>query len=214
MTRRLCFSVLTVAVTCLGLAPQGSRASVVFTLGNNPVAGDENVLFNNGATGTTVFGTTNQSSTLVQFTSTQTLTEPASGAARIEATSGGSQVALTNFVVTVPGSTYTSLIFNPTITGTIGTPGSNASVTVLTNMGSSPFSYAIGNGNNYLTITTTGGERITSTSFSYSPGVSDLREVRIGGIAAVPEPGTLVTGFALTLVGVGGAVLRRKRAAA
>ncbi len=64
-----------------------ASAGVVFMLGNNPQPGEENVLLNNGTTGTTVFGTTNQSSITVQFTSTtDTLSEPSNGQARIEST--------------------------------------------------------------------------------------------------------------------------------
>jgi hypothetical protein len=182
-----------------GLLPASGQAGIIFTLGNNPQPGEENVLLNTGTTGTTVFGETNTTHLPVQFTSTQTLTEPANGLARIEATNGTSQIGLTNVTISVPGGSYGDLIFNPDITGTIGVPGGTLHVSVTDNLGDVvPFDYTLSNGNNFLTITTTGGERIVSTSLSYSldVGFTDLREVRISGAAipatGVPEPSSIV----------------------
>src|SRR6516225_1255213 len=79
-------TILFCAALGFGLVPGSSRASIIFTLGNHPQPGEENVLLNTGSTGTTVFGETNQTHLPVQFTSTQTLTEPSKGQARIEAT--------------------------------------------------------------------------------------------------------------------------------
>src|SRR4051794_24298054 len=133
-------NILLCTALAVGLVPASSQAGIVFTLGNNPQPGEENVLLNKGTTGTTVFGETNQTHLLVQFTSTQTLTEPANGQARIEATDGTSQIGLQNITITVPGGTYGDLIFNPDITGTIGTPGGTLHVSVTDNLGDvSPF---------------------------------------------------------------------------
>src|SRR3954447_2888830 len=119
----------------IGLAPTSRQADIIFTLGNNPQPGEENVLLNKGTSGNTVFGETNQSHTLVQFDSTQTLLEPANGQARIEATDGTVQIGLTNVTITVPTGTYGDIIFNPTITGTVGVPGGTLSVDVTENNG-------------------------------------------------------------------------------
>jgi len=51
-----------------------ANASVIFTLGDNPQPGEENILFGSSQTGTTITGATNQSHTPVQFMSTQSLT--------------------------------------------------------------------------------------------------------------------------------------------
>src|SRR4051794_11292420 len=154
-------TILLTAVLGIGLLPGPSQANIIFTLGNNPQPGEENVLLNKGTTGNTVFGETNKSGTTVQFTSTQTLAEPANGQARIEATDGSTQIGLTNVTISVPGGTYGDLIFNPSITGTVGTAGGTLTVSVTDNFGTvSPFTYTLGNGNNFLTITTSGGESI------------------------------------------------------
>jgi len=201
----------------IGLAPISSQAGIIFTLGNHPQPGEENVLLSTGSTGNTVFGVTNTTHTPVEFNSTQTLTEPANGQARIEATNGTSQIGLTNVTISVPNGTYGDLIFNPDITGTIGVAGGTLHVSVTDNMNVvSPFDYTLGNGQNFLTITTTGGESIVSTSLSYSDpaGFTDLRQIRISGIA-VPEPATgimLATGLGILAV-ARVRMLRRKRQA-
>ena len=78
----------------------------------------------------------------------------------------------------------------------IGAPGGTLTVTVTDNMGvASPFSYTLGNGSNFLTITTMAGERIASVSLQYSTpgGITDLRQIAVSGAAPVstPEPATL-----------------------
>ena len=71
-------------IICSGTAAKAD--SVTFTLGNNPQQDEENILLNNGTTGTTVFGLTNQTQLQVSFSSaTDILVEPSSGQARVEA---------------------------------------------------------------------------------------------------------------------------------
>src|SRR5207237_1833410 len=103
--------------------PSLSRADLSITLGNNPQPGEENVLLNTGTTGNTVLGTLNQSGFLVNFTSTQVLTEPSNGQARIEATNNSSQVPVTDISFSLANGTFTDAIFNPFIGGTLGPPG-------------------------------------------------------------------------------------------
>lgn len=200
-------AVLAVAPIALGSTINASDPGVVFTLGNNPQPGEKNVLLNNGTTGTTVFGQTNQSHLPVQFTSTQTLIEPPSGQARIEATSGG----LANITISAPGHTYADLIMNPDVTGTVGTPGGTLDVSVTDIHGQVfLFSYALGHGSNFITITTTGGDTIVSTTLQYSltAGFTDLRQVRISGLIPIPEPASYLLG----ILGLGFiALLRRRR---
>jgi hypothetical protein len=200
------------AVLGLMLAPDPARADVVFTLGNHPQPGEENVLLNTGDIGNPIFGTTDQSHTLVQFNSTQLLSEPPNGQARIEATNGTSQIGLTNVTISSPGFSFGDLIFDPHIGGTVGTQGGNAHITAVATDGTFTFDYTLGNGENFLTLTTTGGELMSSVSISYSlsDGFTDLRQIRISGLTAVPEAGTISTlmiglGF-LTWVGI-----RRRR---
>ena len=185
--------------------------AITFQLGNNPQPGEENVLLNNGATGMLVTGITNQTGFVVNFTSTQVLSEPSSGQARIEATNNGSQVALADVSFSLAnGGTFEDAIFNMFIGGTIGSP-SNATITAVADDGTFQFTTALGNGSNFLTIFATGGEVINSISIDASSGFTDLRPVRLSGAtapSAVPD-----TGSTLALLGSGVsalALLRRK----
>jgi len=198
------------------LVPSLSWANITFTLGNNPQPGEENVLLNNGTSGSTVSGTTNQSGVTINFTSaTQILSEPSSGQARIEATSGGSQVALSDVSsITSATGPFGDLIFNMFIGGTIGTSGGTATISVLDNLGfTSTFSETLGNGQNFLTVVASAGESIDSVAISYSVGFTDLRQVRISGVTAptVPDSGATLSLLGASLIGL--AFLRRKLAA-
>jgi hypothetical protein len=189
-------------VVILLLAPALCEANAIFTLGNNPQPGEENVLLNNGTTGNTVQGTTNQTGTPVYFSSTQTLTEPLTGQARIEATSGGNQVGLTNvFFDLAGGLTFTDTIFDMSLGTTVGVAGGTAKIEVVTNDGSFVFAMTLGNGDNFLTITTSGGETLQNVGISYdnSGGFTDLRAIRISGIPG-PAPGGSVPDAGTTLM--------------
>ena len=198
------------------LVPSLSWANITFTLGNNPQPGEENVLLNNGTSGSTVSGTTNQSGVTINFTSaTQILSEPSSGQARIEATSGGSQVALSDIssIISATGP-FGDLIFNMFIGGTIGTSGGTATISVLDNLGfTSTFSETLGNGQNFLTVVASAGESIDSVAISSPVGFTDLRQVRISGVTAptVPDSGATLSLLGASLIGL--AFLRRKLAA-
>ena len=195
------------------LAPGLAKANAIFTLGNNPQPNEENVLLSSGATGSTVQGSTNQSNTLVNFVSaTQILNEPSSGQARIEATSGGNQVALGDVSFSLANAgTFAAAVFNMFIGGTIGTAGGTATISALTNDGLFTFQTTLGNGQNFLTVTTTGGEVISSIGISSPIAFTDLRQIRIAGITGVggvPDSGATLPLLGATVLGL--AFLRRK----
>ena len=81
----------------LFLSPLALNASIIFTLGNSP-SNDVNILLNSGATGTTVTGSPNTfPGVIVDFTSTQSLSVPSSGQARVAADPEGTP--LTNLTI-------------------------------------------------------------------------------------------------------------------
>jgi hypothetical protein len=141
-----------VLAICLSLvAPVISWADIIFTVGNNPQPGEENVLLNSGTTGSTVTGILNQSGFLVNFHSiTQTLTAPSNGQARVEATSGGNQVALMDISFALAnGGTFTDAIFNPAGVGAIGASGTAKIIVIPNNASGKPepaaiFTYTLG----------------------------------------------------------------------
>src|SRR3546814_10794061 len=71
---------------------------------------DENVLLDQGSTGLTVFGETNQTQTSVSFRGLEDLTIPASGQSRIEAVDGGFQSL--RFFLTNPLLVFEEVEFN------------------------------------------------------------------------------------------------------
>ena len=180
--------------------------SVTFTIGNNPQSNEENILLNSGATGTTVFGLTNQTNLQVRFTSSSdTLVEPSSGQARVEAVDG----LLNNITLDLPNASFTDVILNPFFgSGT-------ATVTVLTtNNETFTFSYTLSNGQNFLTIVADPGTRIASVTINAAGGFTDLRQPRISGAEAnVPEPASLLLlgGGLLGLAGAGRKLRRSKK---
>lgn len=177
--------------------------SVTFTLGNNPQQNEENILLNSGLNGITVFGLTNQTNLQVKFSSTtDTLVEPSSGQARIEALDG----LVNNITISIPNGTFQDIILNPFFgSGT-------ADVTVVTaNNQTFTFSYTLGNGENFLTIVADPGTQIFSVTISAPGGFTDLRQPRISGAqGSVPEPATMFL-FGSGLLGVGAAMRRFRR---
>lgn len=200
-----------------------SPAQAAIELYESPgvVQPDENVLLPTGQTGTTILGNTNNSNTSVTFQSlacttpgvcttagAETLTTPANGQARIEALDGslaGLQFFLTS------GDSFTEFEFNlfqslntlQTVT-LFGLKGNGDPFTQTFNLD--------GKGQNYFSGLATLGDVFTKVAFDASGvGVSDIRQVRIGGFAgaAVPEPAT----WAMMILGLGlvGAAMRRRR---
>ncbi len=193
------------------LSPLALNASIMFTLGNNP-SNDVNILLNSGATGTLVTGSPNTfPGVIVDFSSTQSLSEPSSGQARVSANPEGTP--LTNLTISLAnGLTYGDLIINPFIGGQCPNCAGGASTITVRAVSSNgtpeaPVTFnglTVGNGSNFLTIVATGGESIVSTTISVAGGINDLRQPRISGpFVAIPEPGTYVLiGLGLGLLGI------------
>src|ERR1041385_3065619 len=177
--------------------------SVTFTIGNNPQSDEENILLNSGATGITVFGLTNQTQLQVAFSSTtDTLVEPSSGQARVEALDG----LVNNITISIPNGTFQDIILNPFFgSGT-------ADVTVVTaNNQTFTFSYSLSNGENFLTIVAEPGTSIFSVTINAPGGFTDLRQPRISGAEGnVPEPATMLL-FGSGLLSLGAAFRKFRR---
>lgn len=210
-------------VASLGLAALcvGSPALAAIDIHNAPgaIQPHENVLLTPG-TGQSVFGETNHTHSDVTFMSLADgvdLGVFSNGQARVEAIDVPLDT-LTFFLT--DGGTFDTVEFdlhkaaNATGSVTVTFLGSFAG-------GSTSQTFDLGNGNNWFSAETTGGDHISSVIFDTSGlGVDDLRQVRLGGIlgadgspGAVPEPAS----WALMLGGfgvVGGAMRHRRRAIA
>jgi hypothetical protein len=131
------------------------------------------------------------------------LNADASGQAMITATSG----LLNNLsYMTVGGITFTTATFNliGDATGTIF--GTSANGTAFS------YNFSLGNGQNFIGLLATGGDVLNGFTINSATGISDFRQLRLGGVqvaTAVPEPAT----WALMLLGFGGmgVAMRRNR---
>ena len=195
--------ILLAIITCSGIVAKAD--SVTFTLGNNPQQDEENILLSSGATGTTVFGLTNQTQLQVAFSSTtDTLVEPSSGQARVEALDG----LVNNITISIPNGTFHDIILNPFF----GSGTANVSVLTANNQLFN-FAYTLSNGENFLTIVADPGTAIFSVTITAPGGFTDLRQPRISGGAAnanVPEPATMLL-FGIGLFGTATAVRKAHR---
>jgi hypothetical protein len=124
---------------------------------------------------------------IVNFSSTtDNLIVTAGGQAKVTADDN----LINNIRITFPGATFQDLIINPFV----GTPGISVSATVevVTNDMTDDFTYNLGNGNNFLTITTSGGELISRVTIDSTTGFEDLRQPRVSGVGIIPEPTTML----------------------
>lgn len=179
-----------------------ASADAIFMTGNHPQPGEENILFENDQTGSTVMGITNQGGAKINFSSTtDTLVTTASGQAKVTASDG----LINDITISLAsGGTFHDFILNPF------KPGADQSLMVTVHLtdGMNPtFTYGSKNGNNFLTILTTNNEAITSITIDSTAGFQDLQQPRVSGVVT-PEPGSML------LLGSGilalGTVVRRR----
>jgi hypothetical protein len=206
-----------VLAACAVLGPftmTPSRADITFLLGNHPQPDEENILFGAKETGTTISGATNKTGVPITFTSTtDTLVQNSKGQAKIEADDN----ELNNITIFSSGNVFTDFIMNP------HNGDQSATVSVTDNLGNvSTFTYTLGNGNNFLTILASNGQKISQITLDASDQFTSFEQPRISGLQSadggppvgggggeVPEPGALSVLGAVGLVSL--SVLRSRR---
>jgi hypothetical protein len=206
-TKKMAIAALLV-MTGVSSAP----ADILFTLGNNPQANSENVLFtdnNLSHSGNLVQGNFGGpgSGFIVDFRSASGnlgLQAPSGGQARVEGATGNTPVVNITFGLEV--GTFTGVVLNP-----FSGIGPATIIVTEPNGQTSTFTYGLGNGQNFLTIDAINGQQIATVSITAPGGFTDLRQVRMGGFArtnSVPDGGATVLLLGAALSGMG--FLRRK----
>lgn len=199
------FSKLAVGALLIGTSIPASAAVTICLGGGCAAQPGSNVLLNTGETGTTVTGTLNNMAGTVSLTSTESLSLPANGAARVSATDGILNNPLT---FTFNDGLISALEFNINaltngdVFFTFAGGDSDGQVTTLYDLGK--------NGENFFNAFNGTFKSVTMT-FANGATVDDVRQFRIGAAptAAVPEPAT----WAMMLLGFGaiGFGMRRRR---
>ena len=180
-------------------------ADVIFTLGDHPQPKEENVLFQTDQTASSVYGYTSQTDVPVNIDGSWLHVNSGQSDIDVLRVNNWDSLAM---IIHLPGYTFGDIILNPF------NPSTNDSLTVnvfgyTSGVGytSGSFTWGTADGNNFLTITTTGGTRM-EVLYLYG-SFEDLRQLRVSDVALpTPEPSTLAllgSGF----LGVGG-ILRRK----
>jgi hypothetical protein len=204
--------IIAAAAGSLGLlaASQAFATITVTSTAPFPPNPPENVLLNANAAGTTILGTTNQTSTAVRFTtSTDTLNATSNGQASI--TSLDNALNTLNISLTNPNLGFSAFEFN------LDSNTTSALTLVFTDQfghtqtGTQTFNVGA-NGSNFFDAVSSNGELITNVAVS-GANLSSVGQVRLGGVTAitraVPEPGS----WALMIFGFGGigAAMRARR---
>jgi hypothetical protein len=151
---------------------------------------------------------------LVTFTSVELLNGDGSGQAVVSASDGSLNTWL-EFALVDATFNLATFNLNPISGNAPGTPdkATSVEVTYFPTFGGAPITYSLNtNGQNFYGIFGSEGEQLQSIRFTFADGagISDIRQVRLGGIeSAIPEPTT----WAMMLLGFGfiGAALRRRR---
>lgn len=186
------------------LLTSAAQAIIIITPGPGNFEGDENILFNEPGllnNGPVIQGITNQSRFIVDFFDAgEDLISPSGGQARVEAVDGGFH----NMTMQMheAGMVFHTLIWNinaveaGTVTFRVGRTGGAPHVETFN---------LVQGGQNFFRFSAL-GESMIWVRFESVPEVSDVKQIRIGGI--VPEPASVI---ALTVASLGLLSRRRKK---
>jgi len=194
------------SIAVFALCSTAAQAQVTMLSGPGNIDGDENVLFHGDGLildGLLVQGKLNQSEAVVNFFDAGTLLSAKGGQAKLEAQTGtfsalsiamlDPQLDISSVILNINAVANGSVTFNALDTSTGGTVSQTFDLDK--------------NGQNFFRIFTEGSSSLSLLSFTTTVGIQDIKQVRIGSAAPVPEPSTLAGLAACSL-----ALIRRRKA--
>lgn len=186
----------------LGLSV-AAGASVIFSTKATLPPPREQVQFNDSdliVNGMMLQGRTNQSNSLIEFTGEESLFTTGSGQAGIAADDGG-------FTTLTIEPADDLLVFTGIGFNLLAVEDGSVTITAVTTTGEESETFNIGrNGQNRFHLTTDDGDQfLRSVRFESSADLSDLRQVRLQNLVAIPEP------TAIGLLGAGALLALRRR---
>jgi hypothetical protein len=182
-------------------------AGAIFTAHNNPQPDEENVVFTNDQKAGSVTGVTTITSDIVDFWSTtDLLVVTAKGKPDVTAADG----LINDLTIDLAdGAGFLDLILNPSADNQIHSDTTTVTVH-LKGGGVNTYQYPgnLKNGSNFLTVTTSGGDLISSVTIDSVNGFETLGQVRMSGItASVPQSSSVPEPASMALIGGGLLVL-------
>jgi len=147
---------------------------------------------------------------LVEFTSTDTL-DLKNGNATITPSAHGGAASFPNLDITVPGHTFTDLVFDVQMLDTHPTVADTENLTVTlwdgsTNEGTFTYNDLTHDADILFTIVDTSG--LTAVDLSSTTGITEAKHFDVSGVGAIPEPTTWVM-MLLGFTGLGYAGYRK-----
>jgi hypothetical protein len=137
---------------------------------------------------------------LVNFTTgTGTLVDLKNGTATIKPT--GSATSFSTLDVSIPGYTFTDLVFGMQMYKGTNTPPLNVTLTAYdgtTNVAHFTYSATNDANNQYVVLATSGV--LTSVDITSTSGIKQMKQFDVSGVTAVPEPST----WAMMVLGIAG----------
>lgn len=205
------------AATALAAASPAA-ATIVINVGPGALQPEENVLFNNSpAPGATIEGVTNQTGTFLTVSGGETLVA-AGGQARLDTSDGKISSPFTYFGLggQLAGFNLTNaaLAFTTAEFRLFGGTATQATLTFVDTTGQVFTRIADIPKSGFFSAQAIDGQLIDYFSIAANGTLGDVRQIRIGGVQAVPtgvipEPAT----WAMMIMGLGGAgaMMRRRR---